>query len=81
LPPDVADWEPAGALYAGPDGLDAYRRLAPLIGPALAPGGIACVELGAGQMPAVSALFAAQGFAARSRADLAGTPRALVLTA
>lgn len=79
LPPDVADWEPAGALYAGPDGLDAYRRLAPLIGPRLAPGGIACIEVGAGQAPAVSALFAAEGFTIESRADLSGITRALIL--
>jgi release factor glutamine methyltransferase len=79
LPPDVADWEPAGALYAGVDGLDAYRRLAPLLGPRLAPGGIACIEIGAGQAAAVSALFAAEGFIIEARADLGGIPRALIL--
>lgn len=80
LPPDVADWEPAGALYAGADGFDAYRRLAPLIGPRLASGGIACIEIGAGQAPAVSALFAAHGFTIESRADLSGVTRALILS-
>jgi release factor glutamine methyltransferase len=79
LPPDVADWEPAEALYAGADGLDAYRRLAPSLGPRLAPGGIACIEVGAGQAAAVSALFAAEGFTTESRADLGGIPRALLL--
>ena len=81
LPPDVAEWEPPGALYAGADGLDAYRRLAPLIGPRLAGRGIACVEIGAGQAPAVSALFAAEGFTIESRADLSGIARALILSA
>jgi release factor glutamine methyltransferase len=80
LPPDVADWEPAGALYAGADGLDAWRRLAPLIGPLFAPGGIACVEIGAGQAAAVSALFAAQGFTIKSRVDLRGVVRTLILS-
>jgi release factor glutamine methyltransferase len=79
LPPDVALWEPAAALYAGPDGLDAYRRLAPRLGPRLAPGGIGCVEIGAGQAPAVSSLFAAEGFTIESRADLSGIERALIL--
>ena len=49
LPPDVARWEPAAALFAGPDGLDAYRALAPRLARLLAPGGVACVEIGAGQ--------------------------------
>ena len=57
LPRDVAEWEPHGALFAGADGLDAYRRLAPQIGRLIAPGGIACVEIGAGQEAAVTALF------------------------
>lgn len=81
LPPDVADWEPAEALYAGPDGLDDYSRLAPLLGALLAPGGIACIEIGAGQAEAVSALFAVQGFTISSRRDLRGTIRCLVLAA
>jgi release factor glutamine methyltransferase len=80
LPPDVARWEPAQALYAGADGLDAYRRLAPQLGRLLAPGGIACVELGAGQRDAAAALFAGQGFIIESRADLGGMPRALLLS-
>lgn len=79
LPRDVANWEPAGALYAGAEGLDDYRRLAPQLLPLLAPTGIACVEIGAGQAEAVSALFAAQAFTIKSRADLRNIPRALIL--
>ena len=79
LPLDIARWEPAEALYAGEDGLEAYRRLAPQLGRLLASDGIACVELGAGQRDAAAALFAAHGFIIRSRHDLSGMPRALVL--
>ena len=80
LAPDVARWEPAEALFGGADGLDAYRRLAPQLGRLLCAGGAACAEIGAGQEPAVRSLFAAEGFDVLSRADLAETPRALVLT-
>ena len=77
---EVAKWEPALALYAGDDGLNAYVWLAPELGKWLAPGGTACIEIGAGQEKAVSALFAAQGFAIESRSDLGGIIRCLVLT-
>ena len=78
LPPEIARWEPEEALYAGADGLAAYRRLAPRIGRLLAPGGIACVEIGAGQEKMTSALFAAQGFPTESRSDLKGIVRCLI---
>jgi release factor glutamine methyltransferase len=77
---EVATWEPALALYAGDDGLNAYVWLAPELGKLLAPGGVACVEIGAGQAEAVSALFAAEGFTIESRSDLRGILRCLVLT-
>ena len=78
LPPDVARWEPAEALYAGPDGLAGYRRLAPQIRRLLARGGLACIEMGAGQAKAVRPLFQAQGFIISSRLDLNGVVRCLV---
>lgn len=81
LPRDVRDWEPPGALFAGADGLDDYRRLAPMIAPRLEDGGIACIELGAGQADAVAALFEAQGLPARTRNDLSGHRRCLVVGA
>jgi release factor glutamine methyltransferase len=80
LMPEVADWEPRRALYAGDDGMDAYRWLAPELGKLLAPGGIVCLEIGTGQEEMVSALFAAQGFTIESRRDLRGIVRCLVLT-
>jgi release factor glutamine methyltransferase len=79
LDPQVAQWEPAEALFAGPDGLDAYRFLAPQLARLIAPGGIACVEVGAGQAAAVIALFEEQRLAARARNDLGGHARCVVL--
>lgn len=79
LPPDVALWEPGEALFAGADGLDCYRRLAPQIPPLLAPGGIACVEIGAAQAAAAGALFESAGLSVSLRRDLAGRDRCLLL--
>jgi release factor glutamine methyltransferase len=76
---DITAYEPHEALFAGPEGLEDYRRLAPEIPRLIAPGGIACMEIGAGQEQAVSALFAAEGLSVSSRRDLAGHVRCLVL--
>lgn len=77
--PGVATFEPAEALFAGPDGLAAYRALLPDVARLLAPEGLAVIELGAGQAPAVAALAAAAGLAGGARPDLAGIERALWL--
>jgi len=79
LMPEVALHEPAAALDGGPDGCNAYRRILPDLPRLLAPGGIAVVELGAGQDTQVAALAYAAGFTPTLRADLAGIPRALLL--
>jgi release factor glutamine methyltransferase len=76
---DVA-WEPHEALFAGGDGLAEYRRLAPNLDARLAPGGIACIEIGAGQEAGVDALFRAEGFTISSRKDLRDIVRCLVLS-
>jgi release factor glutamine methyltransferase len=80
LPRDVAEWEPASALFAGPEGLDDYRRLAPELDRLLAPGGAAILEIGASQRGVVSALVTAAGLVARCRQDLGGRDRCLVVT-
>ena len=79
LPADVAEYEPHGALFAGGDGLDAYRALAPQLGRLLAPGGMICLEIGAGQEKTVAALMAKAGFTIESRRDLRGVVRCLIL--
>ncbi len=53
LSPEVRA-EPAMALAAGADGLDAYRRILSGLARVLSPNGVALVELGAGQAPAVA---------------------------
>jgi release factor glutamine methyltransferase len=80
LPHDVADWEPPEALFAATDGLSEYRRLAPEIPRLLAAGGLACMELGRGQGEAAAALFHSAGFTIKSRKDLKGIERCLLLT-
>ena len=77
LPPDVARHEPAAALFAGADGLDEYRRIAPLL--RLPPGGIACLEIGATQAAAVRALFEHAGFLTKVRKDLADRDRCVIV--
>jgi release factor glutamine methyltransferase len=75
----VLEHEPAEALFAGPQGLDDYRRLAPVIPRLLAPGGLAAVEIGADQHDSAADLFRAAGCAPRLARDLAGRPRALLI--
>ncbi|MBS1724968.1 MAG: peptide chain release factor N(5)-glutamine methyltransferase [Armatimonadetes bacterium] len=79
LPPEVADFEPALALYAGHDGLDVYRRLALESMGHLMPWGRLVLEVGDGMSDDVIALFEAQGWANTDvRNDLSGVPRAVV---
>jgi release factor glutamine methyltransferase len=77
LEPNVREYEPRLALYGGEDGLDAYRRLVPATRERLRPGGVLAVEVGAGQAPAVRALFATAGSfePACVQPDLGGVPR------
>jgi release factor glutamine methyltransferase len=81
LPRDVAAWEPHEALFAGADGLDDYRRLAPEVSRLLAPGGIACIEIGHRQEEAVSVLLRTENLNVRTRKDLAGHARCLIASA
>ncbi len=76
----VREYEPDEALFAGREGLDAYRALAPQLPRLLNPGGLAVVEIGHDQAAAATALLARDGLQARVAEDLAGRPRALLLT-
>jgi release factor glutamine methyltransferase len=77
--PGVAEFEPAEALYAGSDGLDDYRRLAPEIGRLLAPGGLAAIEIGFDQAKSAAQLFEAEGLHPSVAHDLGDRPRALLI--
>ena len=80
LPEEVRGHEPAAALFAGADGLDDYRSLAPQLARLIAPGGCAAVEIGHTQAVAVAALFAAAGLASTVHRDLGGRDRCLLAT-
>jgi release factor glutamine methyltransferase len=76
LAPEVRDHEPRLALDGGPDGLEAYRILAPEVVRVLKPGGMFAVEIGPTQGEAVQALFLKAGAVKVAiHADLATRPR------
>ena len=78
LDPEVSQYEPLAALDGGPDGLDAYRALAPEILRVLKPGGAFIVEIGHDQGQAVTALFAQAGaLEIELRQDFGGRDRAV----
>lgn len=80
LDEEVREHDPIGALVAGPDGLEAYRAIAPVLSRALAADGVAVLELGIGQGDAVVAIMEAAGLSEIDRkADLSGIERTLVL--
>ena len=81
LEPEVRDWEPPLALFAGAQGLDVLDALAGGAAPRLRPGGLLALEVGLGQADTVAErIRRAGGFGApRIRRDLAGRPR-IVLT-
>jgi release factor glutamine methyltransferase len=78
LPAEIARYEPACALYGGPDGLDVIRRLVGAVG-----GGgsvpLIALEVGFDQADAVASLLADAGFGSVDRLrDLAGHERVVV---
>ena len=76
LGPELA-FEPRAALDGGPDGLDVIRRLLDQLPSALAPDGVALVEIGADQGDAIlgEASVRLPGWPATVTPDLAGRPR------
>jgi release factor glutamine methyltransferase len=79
LPPEVRDFDPRRALDGGPDALDAYRSIATMAQPLLAPDALLVLELGIGQLDAVGCILAGAGLAVgHAQPDLSGIPRAVV---
>ncbi|HEY2259580.1 MAG TPA: peptide chain release factor N(5)-glutamine methyltransferase [Solirubrobacteraceae bacterium] len=80
LEPEIARFEPPGALFAGPDGLDVVRRLVEVVG-ARRPRPLVALEIGPEQASRVVELLSAAGFGgAEVRRDLAGLERVVVGT-
>ena len=76
LEPIVRDWEPAGALLAGSDGLDAIRHIVAEAPQWLRPGGWLVMEIGASHGEQVADLLRDAGFVdIEIRPDLAGHDR------
>jgi release factor glutamine methyltransferase len=76
LPPEVAEYEPAAALFGGVDGLDVIRRLLGTIDRGV---NMVALEVGFDQAERVSALVCSAGFARIERLrDLAGHERVIV---
>ena len=78
LAPEIVDFEPSGAVFAGEDGLDLVRRLVRQA--AERPGiELLALEIGSGQADDVAGLLAGAGFSSVSRRrDLAGIERVIV---
>jgi release factor glutamine methyltransferase len=75
LAPEITEFEPAGALFAGADGLSVIRRLIPRAAAVL----LLALEIAPGQGDAVSGLMRAAGFGGlERRRDLAGHERVVI---
>lgn len=77
MQPEVRDFEPHLALFAGEDGLSVYRRLIPQAFEALRPGGLLAMEFGFGQREALAALLTGWR-RVHFQDDYAGIPRIAV---
>jgi release factor glutamine methyltransferase len=75
--PIAASFEPRSALDGGADGLDEIRRLLDRLDDALAPGGVALLEIGSDQGAGVAGALAERhpGWAVRIERDLGGAAR------
>ena len=79
LAPEIARYEPPGALFAGIDGLDAVRRLVTAVAARTPRPALLALEIGPEQAAAVCRLVRDAGYAfVEARRDLAGRERVVV---
>jgi release factor glutamine methyltransferase len=77
LEPQVREWEPHAALFAGPTGVEIYQRLTPQAWQVLVPGGWLLLEIGHGQRNALANLLR-RWDDVEFVADLQGIPRVAI---
>ncbi len=81
LEPEVAVYEPRGALDGGPTGLDAYRRLFLESYGLLKVNGFVAVEIGVGEAESVRDIALSAGFrSVETICDLSGIERVIIST-
>jgi release factor glutamine methyltransferase len=82
LEPEVREFEPEAALFAGPEGLDVIRALVDGAGEHLRPAGLLALEVAADQTRVVQALIEREGGfdPPRVHRDLTGRPRIVTAT-
>lgn len=81
LAPEVRDWEPAAALFAGPDGTDVLNALAGGAADRLRPGGLLALETSPAQASPLADRLESAGFTdCRVRRDLSGRERVVLAT-
>lgn len=79
LQPEVREWEPPSALFAGPDGLSVLSKIVDGALDRLGPGGLLALEIGADQAESVLARVRSHGYHdPRIVNDLAGRPRIML---
>jgi release factor glutamine methyltransferase len=81
LPPEVAEYEPAAALFGGSDGMRDVREIVRQAAEVLDDDGSLVMEIGYGQLERLAAVVESTGHLAlvRTRADLQGIPRVAVI--
>ena len=76
ISPEVIKYDPEIALFAGGDGLDAYRKIIPSLAKFLNPEGFVVLEIGASQSNQVKDLMNSSGFFdLKTVRDLSGKDR------
>jgi release factor glutamine methyltransferase len=80
MQPEVRDWEPHMALFAGDSGFEIYRRLVFEAEVALKPGGRVMMELGYQSLDGVREMLTTKWTGVDVISDLAGWPRVIAAT-